>query len=1608
MNEEFISEFIKEYTKIINEIKKKNNSEINKSLDLCLNNLTSLKGAIINKNNNLIEPLKLKITESYIEATNLIINLKYSKYFYNILFLFKKFLEYKLFSKEKSTEIIALLKIFYNNPKVNDDCIKKIMEIIQTFIFSEYFEIKYDSLSIIFIMILKAFNMTNHSKNKDFKNPIRLLFTTLTDRIYKSNNIQAILQTTKLIFSIYHLTLIENVTNKNLENLDEINEIIINEIIEILSKNKNNFFIRCLSLELLSQGFSDFDNNIKNNYDEINCFVKDKIINSLSININKIKNNYSISEDEFNYLNYLKICKFLKILLFNCNVNYDIIQILIEILKDEKNRQMKIFWKINLSFELLVQIISNYDLLSKIYLWKKEQLENIFSSLIKFLSKVNDINFSLNRNEIKKRDIYENKIYLEGDEIIVVKEEKEKYYLNLINQSIQKLIDSLMKYDYINKDAKIVDKEAFSVICHLLNGMIFKLFSNIFHKIKETNNITINESYNEIKMYINNIKNLISLYNNINNVSKKNEAIKFLCDLALDYSDKDKNDEINLFLALYLLELIKEINILNQDSYVILLQTIEVFNRKYNYLKLNEYIKKDIYKIINDMDIYLNPKNKKNKKKSKIRIKIKIKDENDENNKNEIIEKIEIQNGIKNLENKDEDNAGKNKLCKEINELFLDKKIYDFDTIKIIIEALCTCIDLSIQKMKNNKIENKNINNFNEENYNNFTFEINFYFSKILSLTLLYLDNIYILFDPFISVVNKLIDNKLMLEFSLDVLCALIPEILLKYKNIKSSINKNINEENKIWINEKWQKVLFSPLLTLLSQPELFVLLRQKIFISIEKIIQKSGNYIDSYGWDSIIQTCIILSNYNFENSFLIIKEILNNYKEYLSIFNVIPLMKLIKLFICEEKDKNVNFSSIELFWSCANIIDDFKQGKRKINENQKLYFIKNMIEKEIEIEKYCDDLYINLFSYLIEINTNSNIDIRKSILNNFTEIFVIKMKSINKDIYLKIIKDIFFKIFEINSSNYITDNKNSENEKILEISLLCIMKIMKEYLNENEKQNEIIYKKYLNKIIEIIPCGTKLLITDILKSLVEIKTSKNSNIPLIQTKNEAYFQILSLINIYLKSPNFLLDKNFKVPIYRLFKSILSYLSYIPNEDSYSDENIKILFDIIDILLTDICELESKLLVSKPSKLMDFENDIFIFLEKIKIQENFLFNYLFSKMNLDLKNSHSWAICKRSFESIHNLISAKLRNKKIFGINDEEKEIIFKYIEKVKNLLELRNNNEIIVFLFNSNIDSNIKNEIDLNKYLESFIKIINEICKNFFKIYEENNFNNEKERIEIINNIYEIFLLILDLFEMIFKQSLTGYQSINKSYHSILVNETFQKMDIISTNFIINKMLYYIQLIHGNETNEMYIKIEKKLMNLIKLISDISYDNNINNGDSTFISLNQYFINELFRLCKYKTNKEILNEVNHINIKINEDELIQNYIKTSKILTNLLIQKMIEILKKFREDEKKMGDMPLNRGRIYEIISLLNNVKNLEIYPDFNELKRSESDNKNEEIAIYDSISKSKKIHLFYIQPILNDFIFSKENSVKNLVKEIFNEITNIIHLPKLINFDE
>ena len=82
------------------------------------------------------------------------------------------------------------------------------------------------------------------------------------------------------------------------------------------------------------------DNDNKGNTGEINKFINDVILASISSNIEIIKINNSFSNDELNYLHYLKICKFLKILLFNYTINYDIIQQIIDIMNhaDKMNK----------------------------------------------------------------------------------------------------------------------------------------------------------------------------------------------------------------------------------------------------------------------------------------------------------------------------------------------------------------------------------------------------------------------------------------------------------------------------------------------------------------------------------------------------------------------------------------------------------------------------------------------------------------------------------------------------------------------------------------------------------------------------------------------------------------------------------------------------------------------------------------------------------------------------------------------------------------------------------------------------------------------------------------------------------------------------------------------------------------------------------------------------------------------------------------------------------------------------------------------------------------------------------------------------------------------
>ena len=97
-------------------------------------------------------------------------------------------------------------------------------------------------------------------------------------------------------------------------------------------------------------------------------------------------------------------------------------------------------------------------------------------------------------------------------------------------------------------------------------------------------------------------------------------------------------------------------------------------------------------------------------------------------------------------------------------------------------------------------------------------------------------------------------------------------------------------------------------------------------------------------------------------------------------------------------------------------------------------------------------------------------------------------------------------------------------------------------------------------------------------------------------------------------------------------------------------------------------------------------------------------------------------------------------------------------------------------------------------------------------------------------------------------------------------------------------------------------------------------------------------------------------------------------YLKVAKRTTPVLINRCKDLLKKFTNEEKIMGIMPLSQNRLSELLRLLEMLKNLEI-PD-GALER-----------------KGPKAHLQELFLPLCDLIIAKENEVKDALKEIFIE---------------
>ena len=80
------------------------------------------------------------------------------------------------------------------------------------------------------------------------------------------------------------------------------------------------------------------------------------------------------------------------------------------------------------------------------------------------------------------------------------------------------------------------------------------------------------------------------------------------------------------------------------------------------------------------------------------------------------------------------------------------------------------------------------------------------------------------------------------------------------------------------------------------------------------------------------------------------------------------------------------------------------------------------------------------------------------------------------------------------------------------------------------------------------------------------------------------------------------------------------------------------------------------------------------------------------------------------------------------------------------------------------------------------------------------------------------------------------------------------------------------------------------------------------------------------------------------------------------------------------------------------DIKYVLEKLKNLEIYANYLNFEEDPNFSTGEKVTMMDLIIKNKKSHLFHLLPLLSDFITTKENDIKMIIKDIFKIISGEI----------
>jgi hypothetical protein len=384
------------------------------------------------------------------------------------------------------------------------------------------------------------------------------------------------------------------------------------------------------------------------------------------------------------------------------------------------------------------------------------------------------------------------------------------------------------------------------------------------------------------------------------------------------------------------------------------------------------------------------------------------------------------------------------------------------------------------------------------------------------------------------------------------------------------------------------------------------------------------------------------------------------------------------------------------------------------------------------------------------------------------------------------------------------------------------------------------------------------------------------------------------------------------------------------------------------------------------------ENDIEKKEEKEKVNEKIIEDilvifseFLNSYLIIDINNLHSEALCRKCLD-----LFVKFYTNELLPIFITQKTLP-NFIVKCRDLILLRQKSDLVATIFMTKEEYNLKKKSskednktfgnNFNNDYHNFIidEMVDSTGTNKYQKYKFNNnttssmlsyknfcliwqyasdkmieiltyvvVQNNKDRNYDKYNIEEIWKVLIEAYDMIFRQRESVFKNLKKS-HKEWVSNSSSEMKISIINFIVNVLL----------PNSLHIQKEMqiRLLILIDIGSSLEYESRNESSGSVTSSISKVCISNLFELCKFKTPEILKREINDKNF--NPDDYVKIKEKIAKMCTPILIKRCKEILKKFLADEIKSGSMPLSRSRLEDIKYVLDKLKKLEIYPEYNKI---------------------------------------------------------------------